>query len=76
MDRGLHRRETDHAGTGRHGNTGDSLPYAPKWSTASGWRIHVAGIRQNTRASSAPPGRYVGTRSTDFGSDVDRIDCR
>jgi iron complex outermembrane recepter protein len=51
-----------------NGNVGDELPYAPKWSTSFDgeydWAA-FAGYRYFVGATWS----YVGTRSTDFGSD-------
>ncbi|HEY2678173.1 MAG TPA: TonB-dependent receptor [Steroidobacteraceae bacterium] len=52
-----------------HGNTGDALPYAPKWSTSAdgeySWPVFA-----DYKGFVGATWSYVGTRSTDFGSDV------
>ena len=52
-----------------HGNSGDRLPYAPKWSTsADGEYDWTAFANYNYFAGAT--WSYVGGRKTDFGSDV------
>jgi outer membrane receptor protein involved in Fe transport len=52
-----------------HGNTGDSLPYAPKWSTSFDGEYDWAAFADFKYFVGAT-WSYVGTRETDFGSDV------
>jgi outer membrane receptor protein involved in Fe transport len=52
-----------------HGNTGDSLPYAPKWSTSIDGEYDWAAFADFKYFVGAT-WSYVGARETDFGSDV------
>ncbi|HSZ09876.1 MAG TPA: TonB-dependent receptor [Steroidobacteraceae bacterium] len=56
-----------------HGNTGDPLPYAPKWSTSLDGEYDWAAFA-NYKAFAGGTWSYVGTRRTDFGSAVDATD--
>jgi iron complex outermembrane receptor protein len=53
-----------------HGNSGDPLPYAPKWSTSLDGEYDWAAFA-SYKAFAGGTWSYVGTRSTDFGSSVD-----
>jgi iron complex outermembrane receptor protein len=53
-----------------HGNDGDPLPYAPKWSTSLDGEYDWAAFA-NYKAFAGSTWSYVGTRRTDFGSSVD-----
>jgi iron complex outermembrane recepter protein len=50
-----------------HGNSGDPLPYAPKWSTSADGEYDWAAF-SNYKGFVGATWSYVGTRSTDFGS--------
>jgi outer membrane receptor protein involved in Fe transport len=52
-----------------HGNTGDRLPYAPKWSTSLDGEYDWAAFA-NFNYFVGATWSYVGNRETDFGSDV------
>jgi outer membrane receptor protein involved in Fe transport len=52
-----------------HGNTGDSLPYAPKWGTSFDGEYDAAAWG-NWKSFVGATWSFVGTRKTDFGSDV------
>jgi outer membrane receptor protein involved in Fe transport len=51
-----------------HGNTGDRLPYAPKWSTSLDGEYDAPAFAQWKYFVGAT-WSYVGTRNTDFGTD-------
>jgi outer membrane receptor protein involved in Fe transport len=53
-----------------HGDTGDPLPYAPKWGTSLDAEYDWAAFA-NYKAFVGSTWSFVGTRSTDFGSSVD-----
>jgi len=53
-----------------HGNSGDPLPYAPKWSTSLDGEYDFAAFA-NYKGFVGSTWSYVGTRRTDFGSSVD-----
>ena len=55
---------------GVHGNSGDPLPYAPKWGTSLDGEYDWAAF-SNYKGFVGATWSYVGTRSTDFGSSVD-----
>jgi iron complex outermembrane receptor protein len=52
-----------------HGNTGDRLPYAPKWGTSIDGEYDWAAFA-NYHYFVGGTWSYVGTRETNFGSDV------
>jgi iron complex outermembrane receptor protein len=52
-----------------HGNTGDSLPYAPKWSTSFDGEYDWAAFADFKYFAGAT-WSYVGARETGFGTDV------
>jgi iron complex outermembrane recepter protein len=52
-----------------HGNTGDELPYAPKWGTAVDGEYSWP-LSAEYKGFVGATWTYVGARSTDFGSDV------
>jgi iron complex outermembrane recepter protein len=52
-----------------HGNTGDRLPYAPKWGTSLDGEYERAAFA-NFNYFVGATWSYMGTRQTDFGSDV------
>jgi len=52
-----------------HGNTGDSLPYAPKWSTSFDGEYDWAAFADYKYFAGAT-WSYVGARETGFGTDV------
>jgi iron complex outermembrane receptor protein len=54
---------------GVHGFTGDPLPYAPKWGTALDGEYTAAAFA-NWQYFVGATWNYVGTRRTDFGSNV------
>jgi outer membrane receptor protein involved in Fe transport len=54
---------------GVNGNTGDPLPYAPKWGTSLDGEYDGAAFA-NWKYFVGATWSYVGTRRTDFGSDV------
>jgi outer membrane receptor protein involved in Fe transport len=53
-----------------HGDTGDPLPYAPKWGTSLDGEYDWAAFA-DYKAFFGGTWSYVGTRNTDFGSSVD-----
>jgi iron complex outermembrane recepter protein len=55
---------------GVHGNSGDPLPYAPKWGTSLDGEYDWAAF-SNYKGFVGATWSYVGPRSTDFGSSVD-----
>jgi iron complex outermembrane receptor protein len=55
-----------------HGDSGDPLPYAPKWSTSIDGEYDFA-LFANYKGFAGATWSYVGTRSTDFGSSQDQI---
>jgi outer membrane receptor protein involved in Fe transport len=52
-----------------HGNTGDPLPYAPKWGTSLDGEYDAAAFA-NYKYFVGATWSYVGSRKTDFGSNV------
>jgi len=56
-----------------HGNSGDPLPYAPKWGTSLDAEYDWAAFA-DYKAFFGGTWSYVGTRSTDFGSSVDTLE--
>jgi iron complex outermembrane receptor protein len=54
-----------------HGDSGDHLPYAPKWSTSFDGEYDFAAFA-NYKGFVGGTWSYVGTRSTDFGSSQDQ----
>ncbi|HEY0747589.1 MAG TPA: TonB-dependent receptor [Steroidobacteraceae bacterium] len=52
-----------------HGNVGDRLPYAPKWSTSVDGEYDWAAFA-NYKYFVGATWSYIGTRETDFGTDV------
>jgi iron complex outermembrane receptor protein len=55
-----------------HGNTGDSLPYAPKWGTSFDGEYDWAAFADFKYFVGAT-WSYVGARETGFGTDVTRL---
>jgi outer membrane receptor protein involved in Fe transport len=55
-----------------HGVTGDLLPYAPKWGTSIDGE-YVAPAWADWKYFAGATWSYVGTRSTDFGSDFTQM---
>ncbi len=53
-----------------HGDSGDPLPYAPKWGTSLDAEYDWAAFA-DYKGFVGGTWSYVGTRSTDFGSNVD-----
>jgi iron complex outermembrane receptor protein len=52
-----------------HGNTGDPLPYAPKWGTALDGE-YTAALSADWKYFIGAAWSYVGSRETGFGTDV------
>ncbi len=55
-----------------HGDSGDPLPYAPKWSTSLDGEYDWAAFA-DYKGFVGGTWSYVGTRSTDFGSSADTL---